>query len=55
MLRVQDIGAASLAARKAGFRLAFNEPLDEGFALTQFVHPKDTGDVLIELGEARQQ
>jgi catechol 2,3-dioxygenase-like lactoylglutathione lyase family enzyme len=55
MLRVQDIGVASRAAREAGFRLAFGEPLDEGFALTQFVHPKDTEGVLIELGQSRQR
>lgn len=55
MLRVQDIGGTSRAVREAGFHLAFDEPLDEGFALTQFVHPKDTCDVLIELGEARQR
>lgn len=55
MLRVGDIGAAARAVREAGFRLTFDEPLDEGFALTQFVHPKDVGGVLIELGEARSR
>lgn len=53
MLRVEDMGATSRAVRDAGFRLAYGEPLDEGFALTQFVHPKDTGGVLLELGQPR--
>lgn len=53
MLRVQDIAAASRAVRQAGFRLAFAEPLDEGFAVTQFVNPKDLGGVLVELGQER--
>ncbi len=43
------------AVRQAGFRLTLGEPLDDGFALTQFVHPKDTGGVLVELGQARRR
>ena len=55
MLRVPDMGVVSRVVREAGFRLAFDQPLDEGFALTQFIHPKDTAGVLIELGEVRQR
>jgi catechol 2,3-dioxygenase-like lactoylglutathione lyase family enzyme len=53
MFRVRDLAAVARAVRGAGFRLTFEEPLDEGFALTQFVHPSDTGGVLVELGEVR--
>lgn len=53
MLQVQDIAATSRAVCKAGFHLAFEEPLDEGFALTQFVSPRDLGGVLVELGQER--
>jgi hypothetical protein len=53
MLRVGSIATASRAVRGAGFHLTWEEPLDEDFVLTQFVHPKDTGGILVELGEAR--
>lgn len=44
-----DIEQAREAAEKAGLRLLSDEPLDgAGDKLISFVHPKDTGGVLLE-------
>lgn len=51
-VRVTDIAAAADALRAKGLRVLFAEarPGTEN-SLTNFVHPKDTGGVLIELVE----
>lgn len=53
MFKVADIERVARNVRQAGFGLVYPEPLDEGFALTQFVRPKDAAGVLIELGQVR--
>jgi methylmalonyl-CoA/ethylmalonyl-CoA epimerase len=51
-VRVTDIEAASDALRAKGFRVLYDEPRrGTANSLTNFVHPKDTGGVLIELVE----
>lgn len=49
---VSDVVAASDAARTAGFRVLYDEPR-HGTAGSRinFLHPKDTGGVLVELVE----
>ena|SRR5690242_6860892 len=53
--RVTDIGAVSAVLRDRGLRLLYDEPR-RGTSGSQvnFVHPKDTGGVLIELVEPTQ-
>ena len=50
--RVRDVRAASAALRERGLRLLYDEP-HPGTAGSRinFVHPKDTGGVLVELVE----
>jgi methylmalonyl-CoA/ethylmalonyl-CoA epimerase len=49
---VTDIEAASEALRAKGLRVLYEEPRrGTANSLTNFVHPKDTGGVLIELVE----
>ena len=51
-LRVTDLAAATEALRANGIRVLYDEPrLGTEDSLTNFVHPKDTGGVLIELVE----
>lgn len=48
--RVTDIVAASEALTRAGVRLIYEAPkVGTAGALINFVHPKDTGGVLVEL------
>ena len=48
--RVSDISAASAALVSAGVRLIYEKPkVGTAGALINFVHPKDTGGVLVEL------
>ena len=48
--RVSDISAASAALVGAGVRLIYEAPkVGTAGALINFVHPKDTGGVLVEL------
>lgn len=48
--RVTDIGAASAALREKGLRVLYDEAVPgTAGSLANFVHPKDTGGVLIEL------
>lgn len=48
--RVVDVRAAAGAARAAGMRVLYDEPRrGTAGSLVNFVHPKDTGGVLIEL------
>ena len=51
-LTVSDVVAAAEAARAAGFRVLYDEPR-HGTAGSRinFLHPKDTGGVLVELVE----
>lgn len=50
--RVDDIDAASEALRAQGFRVIFDKPKHgTENSRTNFVHPKDTGGVLVELVE----
>lgn len=55
-LRVTDVEAAAEALRAKGLRVLYEEarPGTE-HSLTNFVHPKDTGGVLIELVEPAGQ
>lgn len=51
-VRVTDIEAASDALRAKGLRVLYEKPRrGTADSLTNFVHPKDTGGVLIELVE----
>ena len=51
-LRVTDLAAASEALRANGIRVLYDEPRPgTENSLTNFVHPKDAGGVLIELVE----
>jgi methylmalonyl-CoA/ethylmalonyl-CoA epimerase len=51
-VRVTDIEAASEALRAKGLRVLYEQPKrGTENSLTNFVHPKDTGGVLIELVE----
>jgi methylmalonyl-CoA/ethylmalonyl-CoA epimerase len=51
-LRVTDLAAASDALRANQIRVLYDEPrTGTENSLTNFVHPKDTGGVLIELVE----
>ncbi|MDR0990800.1 MAG: methylmalonyl-CoA epimerase [Propionibacteriaceae bacterium] len=50
--RVADIDAASAELIKRGVRLLYAEPkIGTGGSRIQFIHPKDTGGVLIEVVE----
>ena len=47
---VDDVGAASAELRGKGLRLLYDEPrTGTAGSLVNFVHPKDTGGVLVEL------
>ena len=49
---VSDVQAASAAARAAGFRVLYDRPAHgTSGSLINFIHPKDTGGVLVELVE----
>lgn len=48
--RVDDVAAASDALRAKGLRVLYDEPrLGTAGSRVNFVHPKDTGGVLVEL------
>jgi methylmalonyl-CoA/ethylmalonyl-CoA epimerase len=50
--RVTDLEAVSAALRDRGLRLLYDEPRSgTGGSLVNFVHPQDTGGVLVELVE----
>ncbi len=50
--RVADIDAVSEALRANGVRLLYPEPkIGTGGSRIQFVHPKDTGGILLEIVE----
>jgi methylmalonyl-CoA/ethylmalonyl-CoA epimerase len=50
--RVTDLEAVSAILRERGLRLLFDEPRHgTAVSLTNFVHPKDAGGVLVELVE----
>lgn len=51
-LRSGDVRAADAALRSAGYRVLRDEPTrGAGGCWVQFVHPKSTGGVLLELSE----
>lgn len=51
-----DIRAARHAAEEGGLRLLSEEPLDGAHGkLISFVHPKDTGGVLLEFTQRKEQ
>jgi methylmalonyl-CoA/ethylmalonyl-CoA epimerase len=51
--RVADVQAASAVLRQRGLRLLYDSPrVGTRGSLINFVHPKDTGGVLVELVEA---
>ena len=53
---VTDIAAVSTHLRSAGVRLLYDEPrVGTGGSLINFTHPKDSGGVLIELVQHREQ
>jgi methylmalonyl-CoA/ethylmalonyl-CoA epimerase len=50
--RVEDVAAASAALRAKGLRVLYDEPRrGTAGSRVNFVHPKDTGGVLVELVE----
>lgn len=50
-----DIGAGRKRAEEAGIRLLSDEPLDGAHGkLISFLHPRDTGRVLLELTQRRE-
>jgi methylmalonyl-CoA epimerase len=52
--RVEDIRAVSAALVAKGFQLIYPEPRDGAHhCLVNFIHPKTTGGVLVEITQAK--